>query len=75
MKNKSGRIYVGDVLDILKKVSNRYASITESTDGKGVTNLSLTVYLECNASAIEVCFTILSLYPQSAHISFEGGRL
>ncbi|KAH9919884.1 uncharacterized protein B0H18DRAFT_1122200 [Fomitopsis serialis] len=53
MKNKSGRIYVGDVLDILKKVSNCYASVTESTDGKGVTNLSLTVYLECNASEIE----------------------
>ena len=54
VKNKAGRMYVGEVLDILKKVGGRYASVDDSPDGKGITNLSLLVFLPLHPDS-QVC--------------------
>lgn len=52
VRNKASRTYVGEVLDLLKRVNKRYASLEESEDGKGVTHLSLTGYLELGVSPV-----------------------
>lgn len=70
MKNKAGRIYVGKVLDILKKVDKRYASLAVSEDGKGVTHLSLTVYLEVGVSYA----MFLAMYNIADCAELEGRR-
>lgn len=54
VKNTAGRLYIGEVLDILKKIDKRYASIDESTDGTGIVYLSLQVYLPLGHENSEV---------------------
>ena len=65
VKNAAGCLYVGEVLDILKKVDKRYASIDESVDRKGVVYLSLQVYLPLCHNGSSVSDFVLCLHTSS----------